>query len=330
MYHIKRTGIALLVFAMQSQTILASEQTASKIEVESTELVEIREDLQYLGPSLTKNLCVSITKSEKFELTGCGIKQGTGTAPFKVTNTIRAANSQIVFESSIRDEKGVELRKITTHSGDEPYHGLTLESHCRNVLTRLQESKQAVTAPVPVQERRYSGFYFNSVAGAGWANVDGKVKGIPILLGFKVGSAISDHFVLFGSLDLYWMNRPIVNSSGVSYVTYPPSYVRLSGNLDGFVVMENFSAGVGYYSDSNYFILTSLGMGAFQVKLNSDILVLGGSNESSLSTSLTINLGKEWQVSSNWKVGLAAIGYGVMGNGKAYYFLGLAATAAYR
>ncbi len=328
----------LIILLFQTPGLFAIQERTLTISVGVTDLIEIPENLKYLATSLAKNLCAGITQTDGYELAGCGLNAKTESTDYIIGNIIRSENQQLTFEAMIRDKKGQVLATIKSESGSEQYHGLILESHTKTILARLAELQIRNTTPAAISSiktllspvHRHDGFYFNAVAGTGWANIDRMAMGGAGLFGIKLGGAVSDHVVLFGAIDTYWMFSPIMKT----VITLGDKSIALSGNLDGYILMPNFSAGAGYYTDSNYFLLLSMGMAAWQIKSDVPQTTFGGTKESNPGSSLSLSIGKEWWISDNWGIGVALIGHGAINMsrgvyGSGYYFAGIAVTATY-
>ncbi len=275
-------------------------------------------------------------------LTGCGVKRESRVGVFTVVSSIRAEAQQLLFETSIRNEKGTELASTKTHSGSERYHGLTLESHSQKVLSYLRNFETSekptqakavseITKPVSNGDQKHDGFYFNTTAGLGWMKIDSGIEGLPAILGIKLGAAVSEHFVLFGAVDYGWLQNPKIDASVLVCANNSCKTQKISGNMDGHIGHLSSSAGFTYYSDANYLIQFSIGLAGLMNNFSAT-----GYNSKLLpdvSTIFNLAIGKEWWVSKEWGVGIAILGLlapgFTTGTSVAYSFVGIGVTATY-
>jgi hypothetical protein len=313
------------LFAVSGETI--------PVAIGSPELIEVPENLKYFGSNLMKNLCTGISRTAGYELASCGLKIKNGTTTYTIDNVIRSENQQLRFEAIIRDGKGQVLATIKGESGEEQYHALMLESHGQAILARLS----LLLSGSDTQEVEFSTahlhdkFYFNAIAGTGWSAIENFGMGGAGLFGIKLGGAITNHVILFGAMDMHWLYRPIIKTE-VTLISNQS--IKLSGNLDGSILIPAFSAGAAYYTDNNYFFSSSLGISTWYIFPQSSKRTVG-SAEGNAGWNLSLAIGKEWWMSDDWGVGVSLIATGVKDmysagrRGNFRYFLGIAVTATY-
>lgn len=162
-------------------------------------------------------------------------------------------------------------------------------------------------APAPVSEK-HEGFYASLMLGGGlglykYSASSGSLtitetgSGFAFQYGGKLGFALSENFILFGDLTGWSLSSPKVTLSYSNGQTQSGT----ASNSTYSVMM--FGAGLGYYTDSNFFILASLGMSKGTVS-NSGISV---SSDFGFGTNL--NIGQEWWVAKDFAIGVALVGH---------------------
>jgi hypothetical protein len=158
---------------------------------------------------------------------------------------------------------------------------------------RITPSEAAVVASGPPSpgEHTHDGLYVGVRAGVGWlrspAFSKSDLAGRDWQLALAVGAALSSHVVVFGEL--------------------AESQVWQPGGM-GPVDFTLVSAGPGltYYLDpSNVFFSGALGLAQFGYRAGTMDTRYGG-DESRWGLTGRLSIGKEWWVSSNWGLGLAA------------------------
>ncbi len=119
-----------------------------------------------------------------------------------------------------------------------------------------------------------------------------KMKGMGGGSNYQIGVVVKDNFIIHGDI------LTIVSSS-VNLVADGNTIGTISG--DNSVGMMAFGCGATYYMSQNIFITAALGMGRFNVTVNSEL----GSSQIGFASFLKV--GKEWWISKNWDIGCSFI-----------------------
>lgn len=149
-------------------------------------------------------------------------------------------------------------------------------------------------------ENEHDGFFLRFQLGAGYQSITYKdgfegedivFSGLAGNFSFQIGLAVINNFILFGELSTVVVDEPKfkVGSS--------------SGTADGVTMsVSSYGGGFSYYfMPSNvYFTLSAA---ASQAKSEYS----GSSGKSEVGFGAKVSLGKEWWVSTNWGLGIAAV-----------------------
>jgi hypothetical protein len=145
----------------------------------------------------------------------------------------------------------------------------------------------------------HDGFFFRALLGGGTASTtytspnstEYEFSGSASLSILQIGGAISENLILFFELSSHGMIDPDVEVNGST---------TSSQNME----MSVSSSGIGlsyYIMPANVYLSGSLALGTSNVETDTS----KGSTENGFATNLII--GKEWWVSKNWGIGVAAI-----------------------
>lgn len=152
----------------------------------------------------------------------------------------------------------------------------------------------------------HDGFYLSMSIGPLFGNISNDVTGIhgPYTavnsgtsgqFDFKIGGAISKNLILHATLLDDYLPGPkvITTQNGYSVTTKMP---------DAFAIGESLlGVGMTFYSSSNLFFSSSVGLGNFSIANSED-----SKNDFTTENGLgfQIKMGKEWWISKNWAFGL--------------------------
>jgi hypothetical protein len=147
-------------------------------------------------------------------------------------------------------------------------------------------------------ENRHDGFYLRLTGGFGGVYTktsvgadDDSISGGGADFSLGLGGAVRENLILLGEL------------SGTSGVNPTETVNGQDANLNGLTLFATFvGAGINYYfMPLDLYVGGSLG--AAQLSLKDDS---GNSQSTKFGFGLTATVGKEWWVSTNWGIGLAA------------------------
>lgn len=172
-----------------------------------------------------------------------------------------------------------------------------------------------VTAQGADGARRHDGFFLSispGVAGGSseadlgggagsWDNIT--YSGPGGILDFKIGGAVAENFIL--SFDVIGRNVPGPDLETVGGTT----------ELDEDVILSDGTLGLGltyYVMPANIFFSGTVGVGRFVLTNPTEDADDDETVETNAGLSLHAKIGKEWWVSDNWGLGVAA-GYGFLG-----------------
>ncbi|HEY0710004.1 MAG TPA: hypothetical protein VGG33_24540, partial [Polyangia bacterium] len=141
----------------------------------------------------------------------------------------------------------------------------------------------------------HDGFYLRILLGPGYASFNGpstiKLSGFGVGFALDAGGAISENLIAFGQLMVNSINDPELTGA------------RLNGTVEGTFGSQGIGAGLSYYiMPMNAFVSGSLLFASLNSQLD------GEEESSSEGKGIGVNLvaGKEFWVSSNWGLGIAA------------------------
>jgi hypothetical protein len=140
----------------------------------------------------------------------------------------------------------------------------------------------------------HDGFFLRLHLGGGFTSIKGngnKISGGSVSLGVALGGALAENLILFGNFFLSVADSPDVTESGVTLTA------------SGSATLGGFGAGLTYYfMPVNIYISGALAAMVFQTA-DAD-----GNNLYSSDTGLGFQgmVGKEWWVSPEWGLGVAA------------------------
>jgi hypothetical protein len=157
--------------------------------------------------------------------------------------------------------------------------------------------------PMPVAYPGYhehDGFYLRLVMGAGYLNTTMSVSGDSATLsGFAgsfaaaVGGSIAPNLIIYGEISGMSVNEPTMSYRGTS-----------STQRDVTFSMLTFGPGLAYYlQPMNVYFSGSVGFGYFNFSDNNDYYE---DENSDLGFGLSTMMGKEWWVTTDWGLGVAA------------------------
>lgn len=171
------------------------------------------------------------------------------------------------------------------------------------VVSSLGFAQGPVTQDVPKRFHMHDGFYLSITGGVAYGPItltgtNGgfnkiEVKGDGGQFDFKIGAVISEEANLILSFDLI--------SRAISSPTLTMDGARVNTTSD--VTASDLLYGVGitkYFMPENMFINATVGIGKFSMDFN------GTTSNSQSGFGLQIKGGKEWWVSDNWGLGVAA------------------------
>lgn len=180
----------------------------------------------------------------------------------------------------------------------------------------------------------HDGFFFRATLGFGGASATGDydgtsldVKGGGVLLSLAFGKVVREDLALYGEIQGMSVSEPDVNVD--------------DEGLDNVRDTSFSSIGLGgsyYFMPLNAFVGGTLGLGTASVTLKPAMGSSSGSDELGGTTgtgiALGVHAGKEWWVSDNWGIGVAAYGtYLSLPDGRdstlSVIYLGLGASATY-
>jgi hypothetical protein len=141
---------------------------------------------------------------------------------------------------------------------------------------------------------RHDGFYLRLFLGLGYTSMsvdeaDVDVSGAGGAFGLALGYAVSDNFIIYGEVFDDIAVNPEVNGGQ---------------NLGDDVAAGVVALGIGaayYFQPHNIYLSGTLAMGQVTIQVDGEEVA-----ESDFGPGLSLMVGKEWWVSPNWGVGIAA------------------------
>lgn len=153
----------------------------------------------------------------------------------------------------------------------------------------------------------HDGFYLSLSAGPGYSSTKDEaeplgtftISGMAVAFDVRIGGTIADNLVLSGDIISWSIQDPKVEREGGG-----------SGTFDGMFMHITYGAGLTYYfMPSNIFLSGGLGAGYFSFSRGGD------SFRTDPGLSFHVKAGKEWWVSADWGLGVAAsFGWGSVKN----------------
>lgn len=145
----------------------------------------------------------------------------------------------------------------------------------------------------------HDGFYLNFQLGAGAGastttipgDDDMELSGNEVAFRFKLGGAPVNNLIIYGVLGGFSMEDPDFE------------YGDLSGTMDDTTLsFSDFGIGLCYY-----FMPINIYISADAAAVQGTIKTGGTSGETDTGAAFTLSIGKEWWISDNWGLGVAAI-----------------------
>ncbi len=189
----------------------------------------------------------------------------------------------------------------------------------------------AITASLSAQATKpasgHDGIFLNANGGLGYGiftessgNQTASYTGLGFQYGAKLGFSLNENIVLYGAIDGHSLSNPtftVTNGSATASTS--------TNNLTYSVFM--YGAGIGFRTDSNFFIRTTLGVA--KGTLSSGIASL--STDAGFGANL--NIGQEWMVSDKFGIGVAGVAhYSNVKDGTLsahQFYFGVAVSATY-
>ncbi|HXK49422.1 MAG TPA: hypothetical protein PKW56_03065 [Clostridiales bacterium] len=146
------------------------------------------------------------------------------------------------------------------------------------------------------EPRKHDGFYLRLLPGfgSGYANYEDlfELNGPAGMFSIHFGGTVSENLILFGKVGSCSMTDPDVTVAGTFSFEAKDTTYDVTG----------IGLGVNYYMPENFYIAASIDFPAATID--------NGGSEGSSDTGVggELTLGKEWWVSDNWSLGVAATG----------------------
>ncbi|WP_430817821.1 hypothetical protein [Carboxylicivirga sp. RSCT41] len=167
----------------------------------------------------------------------------------------------------------------------------------------LQLSAQDFSLPKQYNGRRHRGFFLSMALGVNSTKMESDAKyyglstykGIGGAFDLKIGGTLTENLILHATILSHGVTGPKVSSDEFNINDVKTDNdISLSEGMIG--------AGLTYYTGSNIFFSSSLGMGNFILENDKEDI--------SISTdwgfSMQLKAGKEWWVGKKWGIGVAA------------------------
>lgn len=143
-------------------------------------------------------------------------------------------------------------------------------------------------------DHRHDGFYLRIFLGLGYTSMsvddlDVDVSGAGGAFGLAAGYAVTDNFIIFGEIFDDIAVSPEVNGQNVD-----------NNDVSAGVVALGIGAAY-YFQPHNIYVSGTLAMGQVTIQNDGEEIA-----ESDFGPGISLMVGKEWWVSPNWGVGVAA------------------------
>ena len=170
----------------------------------------------------------------------------------------------------------------------------------RHLLICLALSLTCLVAPAYAAPATHDGFFLRFTPGIGYVSTSESVSdlsigisGVGVLGGFSLGWAVVDNLILH----LDFASAQLVNPS----VSLTRGGTTISKDATASETLSSFGAGASYYiMPANIYIGGAIHAATLSLDTNTSHV------DSGLGWGLALNAGKEWWVSDNWGLGLAA------------------------
>jgi hypothetical protein len=188
----------------------------------------------------------------------------------------------------------------------------------------------ALAAAADPTARRHDGFFLRMMIGPGYLSakdetdgLDVTLKGGGVGLDVAIGGAISDNFIIYGNVTAYSATNPELEVSGAGQSG--------SANLGDDVTFSSggIGAGIAYYiMPMNLSLGGGILLASNQLKVKDNDPNTKDESESDNGVGINLNITKEWFVSDQWGLGVAAQLYGaqIEGSTTAGFGINFAAT----
>ncbi|MCB9707801.1 MAG: hypothetical protein H6714_03275 [Myxococcales bacterium] len=160
----------------------------------------------------------------------------------------------------------------------------------------LLSSASASADPYDSDYHAHTGFFLRMNVGPGFSYVeatdsDASVSGFGLALNLSIGGAVAKNLIIHGDLYTTTAFDPDVDVDG-----------GIDGQVDGMMYNSGLGVGLTYYLPSNFFLTFGAGLASQSFVYDDDDI----ESDAEYGIGTRFMFGKEWWVSSDWGIGLAA------------------------
>lgn len=177
---------------------------------------------------------------------------------------------------------------------------ITLTLSLGTLLGTSLGTSLALAAPDQVGVHEHDGFFLRFQAGPGYTRMSSdsmEIGGAGFGFNFALGGRVAPNLLLFGEISQSVSDEPTVKMKGA------PGSLSLS-DITGSIL--GLGAGLAYYLPGNVYLSGALTLSQISFS-NEDGKELA---DTKYGPGLVLSVGKDWWVSSNWGLGIAAVVYG--------------------